>query len=453
MNRLALVLLATLAGCAPSASTFYAQAKTHVHHVVIVIQENRSFDNMFHGYPGADTVDSGLAHDGSQVPLKSIPLTVPYDLSNGFEDFIRAYDGGKMDGFDLRKAGQRHAADIPLNAAEFPQYGYVPHDENKPYFDMASQYVLADRMFQSNIDQSFVAHLYLISGQAGHAANLPTGYPWGCDAAPGTTVWTLDQTRHLDQQVPPCFDFKTLGDELTAAHHSWNYYAPQIDDSIAWKKFEVWKQFKKRRKGPPPHQPEFGQNWSSYDAIDHVRNGDDWDRVVSGPTRFFKNVHEGKLADVSWIVPDWRNSDHSMARSDTGPSWVSSIVNAIGTSKYWNDTVVFVVWDDSGGWYDHVPPPQLDYDGLGFRVPLLVISPYARRGFVTHTQYEFGSLLRFVEGIDGLDRLSDSDKRANDLIDAFDFSQGPRAFTKIAAPHDENYFMRQLPTYVPPDTD
>ncbi len=446
-----LVLLAVFGGCAPSGhAAFVSAARVHVAHVVIVIQENRSFDNLFHGYPGADTVDFGLAHDRSRVQLKPVSLTVGYDISNGFEDFIRSYDGGKMDGFDTRHVGPVHEANVPLNVAQYPEYAYVPHDEVKPYFDMASQYVLADHMFQSNIDQSFVAHLYLIAGQAAHAANLPNHYPWGCDARLGTTVWTIDDYRHYDLRVPPCFNFPTLGDELTTAHRSWTYYAPAVDDSIRWQRFELWRQ--KHSRSKPPPAPEFGQNWSSYQAVSHDRYGNAWKHVVSGSNRFFTDIHAGKLAEVTWIVPDWRDSDHSLSRSATGPSWVSAVVNAVGGSKYWNDTVVFVVWDDSGGWYDHVPPPQLDFDGLGFRVPLLVISPYAKRAFVAHTQYEFGSLLSFVEQVYGLRALSSSDSRANDLSDAFDFDQPPRPFTRIAAPHDERFFMRQAPTYVPPDT-
>ncbi|NNM93776.1 MAG: hypothetical protein HKL92_10585, partial [Candidatus Eremiobacteraeota bacterium] len=186
----ALLLLSALTGCGlfSPERAFVTQARTHIKHVVIIVQENRSFDNLFHDYPGADTVDYGYAHDGTKVKLKPIPLNVQFDIGNGMRAFRLAYDHGKMDGFDLRKIGPRPGLKVPLPDLQYPEYAYVPHDETKPYFAMAHQYVLADHMFQSNIDQSFVAHLYLIAGQAAHSVDLPNGYPWGCDAPVGTTV-------------------------------------------------------------------------------------------------------------------------------------------------------------------------------------------------------------------------------------------------------------------------
>lgn len=446
----AVLLLSALTGCGlfSPERAFVAQARLHVKHVVIVVQENRSFDNLFQGFPGADTVDYGYAHDGTKVKLKPIPLNVQFDIGNGMRGFRLSYDHGKMDGFDLRTIGPRPGLKVPLPDLQYPEYAYVPHDETKPYFAMAHQYVLADRMFQSNIDQSFVAHLYLIAGQAAHAVDLPNGYPWGCDARLGTTVGILNNHRRIIDREPPCFKLKTLGSELSAKHDSWRYYAPKIDKPSMWSRYESWIQ----RHRHPQNAPDFGQNWSSYDAVSNVRYSKLWKRhVVSPPSRFIEDVRAGKLADVSWVIPDWKNSDHSLARSITGPSWVSALVNTIGESKYWKDTVIIVTWDDSGGWYDHVPPPQLDFDGLGFRVPLLVISPYAKHGYVSHVQYEFGSILRFTESIFRLGHLAASDRRANNLRDAFDFSQPPRAFTPIPAPYPIGYFLRQKASGIPPD--
>ncbi|MGC1380264.1 MAG: alkaline phosphatase family protein, partial [Candidatus Baltobacteraceae bacterium] len=129
-----------------------------------------------------------------------------------------------------------------------------------------------------------------------------------------------------------------------------------------------------------------------------------------------------------------------------------SIVNAIGQSQYWDTTALVIVWDDWGGGYDHGPPPQLDYAGLGFRVPMIVVSPYAKQGYVSHTQYEFGSVVRFVEDVWNLGRLGTTDTRAASIDDVFDFSQQPRKFTKIQAKYSKQYFERQLPSNVPVDT-
>jgi phospholipase C len=137
---------------------------------------------------------------------------------------------------------------------------------------------------------------------------------------------------------------------------------------------------------------------------------------------------------VTWIAPAAANSDHAGVDTKNGPSWVTSIVNTIGQSQFWNSTAIFVIWDDWGGWYDHVAPPQYDYEGNGFRVPLIAISPYALQGVVSHTQHETASTLRFIENRFGLGQMSVADSRASDLIEMFDFSQSPRPFQTIPQP-------------------
>ncbi len=351
----------------------------------------------------------------------------------------------------MRRIGPRGAYHVPLAAVQYPVYAFVPPSESAEYFELARQYVLADRMFQSNIDQSFAAHLYLISAQAGHAANVPNGRPWGCDAASPTRVLTLSAHRKPDGAVFPCFDFATIGDELDAKSLSWAYYAPKVD-SLA-----TWQRFLKSRRGPrrsPMETPEFGQLWSSYDAIAHSRYGPDWStNVISPSSQFLRDVRSGKLPNVSWVIPDWKNSDHSLNHSRTGPDWVTSVVDAVGESRFWNDSVVLITWDDSGGWYDHVAPPQLDFDGLGVRVPLIVVSPYARHGAVVHTQYEFGSLLHFVETAFDLAPLAAADRRSNDLSDCLDFNQGPRVFVPLQSARDASFFIHQEASDRAPDDD
>jgi phospholipase C len=444
----ALFALLPLAGCARMDPV--AASKRDVRHVIIVIQENRSFDNLFHGYPGADTVDFGFAHNGQRVKLMPISLRVNYDISHGFQDFARAYDGGKMDGFDLAHAGAGPRAPATIFHTQYPQYGFVPRAESKPYWEMAQQFALSDRMFQSNLDQSFAAHLYLIAGQAGRSVNVPNGRPWGCDAGPRTTVRTLTLQRTAGKRVFPCFSFRTLADELDEKNISWRYYAPAVDSRRTWQRYLYARNH--HLLAPNTKPPEFGQLWSAFDAVGHIRFGADWATNVSSPeTGILRDIVAGQLSSVSWVVPDMRNSDHSISRSDSGPEWVAAIVNTLGESKYWNDTVVFVLWDDSGGWYDHVPPPQLDYDGLGDRVPLLAISRFAKRNYVSSTQLEFGSILKFTETVFGLSALSESDRRAHDLLDMFAFDQGYRDFVPITVRHDAKSFLRQRPSLEPPD--
>jgi phospholipase C len=390
-------------------------------HVVVVIQENRSFDNMFHGYPGADTVASGRTHTGQVVPLHATSLTEWYDLTHTVPTFLQSYDRGRMDGFDVATPG--------LHGDPYPAYAYVPQAEVQSYWNMANAYVLGDRMFPSQIDASFTAHQFLIAGQAGGTANNPSALPWGCDSPPGTWVGFLRPDRSVSGSVFPCFTYPTLADELDAHGMSWRYYAPPIQGGDIG-----------------------GQVWSAFDAISHVRYGPDWTaHIVSPETSALTDIKNGTLATMTWIVPDFANSDHASSLSGTGPAWVTAIVNAIGTSQFWPSTVVIVVWDDWGGWYDHVAPPQVDVAGLGIRVPLLVVSPFAKRGYVSHVQYEFGSILKFTESTFGLKSIAASDARANSLADCFDFTQPPRTYQVLSARRTVDDFIGATPSYRQPD--
>jgi phospholipase C len=159
------------------------------------------------------------------------------------------------------------------------------------------------------------------------------------------------------------------------------------------------------------------------------------------------------LRAVSWITPTCENSDHAGCGSNTGPQWVASLVNAIGQSKYWDNTAIFIFWDDYGGWYDPEPPAYVDYDGLGLRIPMLIVSAYAKQGHVSHVHYEHGSILKFVEDQFGLARLAASDTRATSPEkDCFDFTKPPRKFKVIPTVLGKEYFMRQPIDLRPPDT-
>ena len=161
------------------------------------------------------------------------------------------------------------------------------------------------------------------------------------------------------------------------------------------------------------------------------------------------------LANFTWITPVCDDSDHTNCGGGYGPSWVAALVNTVGQSKFWDSTAIFVIWDDWGGLYDHVPPPYADFDGLGFRVPFIIVSPYAKRGHVSHKQYETASVLRFAEDLFGLGQLAAADKRAlSPARDCFDFQQKPLPFVRIAAPKPPRFFMQHLPDdYFAPDYD
>lgn len=433
---IALFLVAALGGCggAPSSAPFAGDIQPRsplagsgkIQHVVFIVQENRSFDNLFQGYPGADTVPSGKNSHGQTIALQPVSLARQYIIDHSLNAFIAACDGaGKLPGTKCRNDGfdKEASFDGPNN----PQYVYVPHSESKPYFDMAHEWVLADRMFQSHLDESFVSHQYVIAAQAQSSVDLPSG-DWGCDGGSSDTVYTVTKKRALGPLQTACFDYKTLGDELDAAGLTWRFYSSNIHD--------------------------FGDYvWSGYQAVRHIRFGPDWKKdVITPQKRFLKDVASGTLANMTWITPMCPESDHVNCGGGYGPSWVSALVNAVGKSKFWNTTAIFVMWDDWGGLYDHVPPVHLDYDGTGFRVPLLVISPYAKQNYVSHVQYETGSVLRFVEDLYGLAQLAAADARANSPApDCFNFNQAPRKFVPISAPKPPSFFLNQPLDTRPPD--
>jgi phospholipase C len=401
-----------------------------IEHIVYIVQENRSFDNLFEGYPGADTVTRGKDSKGRTIPLQPVSLSAHYLLDHSLRAMTLDCNGtGELPGTDCRMNGfdeELHKGG-PRDIKE-PMYVYVPHDDSKPYFDMAHQWVLADKTFQSQIDDSFVAHQYVIAAQAESSVNVPLQL-WGCAGGPSDIVYTLTQERAYGSPVPPCFDYQTLGDELDRAHLSWRFYASRYS-SVKNGSSAIW---------------------SAYQAVRHIRYGADWKRDVISPNwRFITDVRAGKLANFTWVTPVCDDSDHVSCGGGYGPSWVSALVNTVGKSKFWNSTVVFVQWDDWGGLYDHVRPPFKDYDGLGFRVPLLVISPYAKANYVSHVQYETASVLRFAEDLWGLDRLAAADRRATSpAADCFDFTQSPRRFVKIDAPLPPSFFMRHTDDRAP----
>jgi phospholipase C len=407
-----------------------------IKHVVFVIQENRSFDNLFNGFPGADTVTSGPRHDDSVVALHQTSLNVPVDLDHARQSFLNSYNGGRMNGFDTIGTVP------PQGTGDFP-YAYVPQAETKPYWDLARQFTLADRTFASVGGPSFPAHQYLIAGTAGRAIDNPNRtaadvFWWGCDSPPATTVREIGPDGGADgPPVFPCFDYPTLGDVMDARGVTWRSYAPTAND--------------------------LGSIWSAFDAIRHIRYGPDWnEKVVTPQTRVLTDVAADALPAVSWVTPDFRSSDHEQygiggrpqaSRADLGPQWVATVVNTIGRSPLWGDTAIVIVWDDWGGWYDHVRPPQVDAMGLGFRVPMIVISPYAKRGYVSHVQHEFGSLLKFAEGVFDLPSLGTADARADDLSDCFDFTKPPAPYVPVSTAMTAADFLAMPPSNVPPDDD
>jgi phospholipase C len=425
----------TPAGPPASAAFQRDPSSGKIQHVVIVVQENRSLNNLFMGFPGAKTAKYGYDSYGNRIKIKPVGLSTIWDLDHSSNTFFADCNGTgsipgtncKMNGFNLEPVGCGASPPCPI---KHPQYAYVPYSETKPYFDIAKQYVLADEMYASNFDgSSFISHQYIISGQSLSAVDYPPG-AWGCPGGYGDKIGEVGPQRQIPYgHEVVCWDPTTLGDELDGAGISWAYYATSY--------------------GSLPGL------WSGYQAINHIYNGADWSKdVISPPSQFLTDVKKGRLRSVSWVTPTCADSDHAGCSSKNGPSWVSSVVNAVGESKYWNSTAIFIFWDDYGGWYDAEPPAYVDYDGLGVRIPMLIVSAYAKQAHVSHVHYEHGSILKFVEDIFGLARLAASDARAKSPAkDCFDFSQAPRKFKKIPSPLGLDYFQHEPLDTRPPDTE
>ncbi len=407
-------------------------------HVIIIVQENRSFDNMFHQFPGADSADYGETSKGARIKLFPERLTEPMDISHTHDSFDLEYNRGKMDGFNLVQSRcSKDQDEGTCRKSDLHPYGYVPRWEIKPYWVMASQYVLADRMFQTNEGPSFPAHQYLVSGtstisnsstlRAAENAHVGSGGgQGGCDSRTGTTVRLIDDDGSENHKIFPCFTRTSLMGLANAAGLTWHYYQAHLGHGL----------------------------WNAPDAIRDIRYGQLYRTDVVAPqTKVLHDIAHGNLANVVWVTPSKFASDHAGVNDGSGPAWVASVVNAVGESRYWNHAAIFVTWDDWGGWYDHVKPPQYNSYELGLRVPLIVISPYARAHHVSHREHEFGSILKFTEKALGLGSLGTTDVRSDDLDDCFNFFAKPRPFKMIPASLPPGYFESQPISNQDPDDD
>jgi phospholipase C len=398
-------------------------AGSPIDHVIVIIQENRSTDNLFSSsyltnggpYPGAD-VSTTTTIDGKTVQLQPVAFENPGDPGHSHANLVAEWNHGKMDGF----------ADDPVKMFHpYPKPGpgfviaHLPSDETALYHLLAQRYALADENFAPRLIQTFPSHVFLIAAQSPAAGNPTDPVIWGCDSKPGTTVSTWGAGE--DEVVPgvfPCFDVPTIGDLLDRAHVSWKYYTGAIGN-VADGQINV------------------------YDSIKHIRYSADWDRNISTPTsNILNDIQNCRLPQVSYVTPTWLMSDHAGNISGGGPGWIGSIYLAITQSalssntscRYYGNTAIVLTWDDSGGWYDHVPPPPgPDGTSWGFRIPIVAISPWARSNFdpanpratpyVSHTVRESTSIVRFIEKNWALGDLGQRDASGDDLSDLFDYSR------------------------------
>ena len=421
---------ALLLGVGPRSSAATQPTGIHkIKHVIVIMQENRSFDSYFGTYPGADGIPGHVCLPLSRHHAK--PCLRPFhdtrDSNIGGphaeKDSIGDVNGGKMDGFVERalKGGARchkHCFGEPVDVM-----GYHTAHEIPNYWAYARHFVLEDHMFEPTNSWSLTVHLFMVSEWS---AVCKTVDPLSCHnenhpRVPGTKG-----------APPPLYSWTDLTYLLHRYGVTWRYYifkgaqpdcssgktdCPKVEQSVATP--GMW--------NPLP--------WFRTVRADHqIRN-------VVGIRQYYKAAQQGRLPAVSWVIPNGRVSEHPRALVSLGEKYVTGLINAAMKGPEWRSTAIFLTWDDWGGFYDHVPPPVVDRNGYGLRVPALVISPYARRGLVDHQTLSFDAYVKFIEddflGGRRIDPASDGrpdrrpDVRENEpilgnLIRDFDFRKKPR---------------------------
>ncbi len=400
---------------------------------MFLIKENRTFDHYFGQYPGAEGVTVGQSmkrnaegnwvDGGPEVPLKLAPYIQPHDITHGFASGLYSINGGKMNGFNIIGEG----GDLS---------GYTQHTRQTlpNYWAYADRFVLADHFFTSMYGPTFPEHLYTVAAQSygvvDNKTNADTEGSYCDDHLEYTKRFGLedmsgdDMARvmeledNITDEIPDqlvriasefwedtrtCFDIKVLPDLLEKNGISWKYYG------------------------------RANQWMNGLQAIDHVWNGP-MRQNIQDPETILADLEKGDLPAVSWLIPpEGSANEHPGVGTNVclGENWTVEYVNAIMESDAWPSTAIVIVWDDFGGFYDHVPPPHVDIMGYGPRTPALIISPWTRRGdnpdggYIDSTTYEFSSVLRFIEELHGLPPMTDRDAAADPLSGAFDFTQEP----------------------------
>jgi phospholipase C len=366
-----------------------------IKHIIWIVKENHTFDNMFGRFHGAD--GTTVARAGARiVPMTTTPDELKTDLDHTGNTAIVGVNGGKMN--DFYKApnavqGGQNMADSQYAPSEIPNY-----------FRYAQHFALADHFFSTMLASSFPNHLVTVTGSSLNTIGEPnhirnTEWSWGCDAPKGTTV-QFDANGRTGTEAP-CFNAVSIPDEANAAHVSWRYYAS-------------------------PHG-RVGYIWSALDELKRIRYSKQWSTSVADTDNFQTDVKHGTLAQLTWLIPRFDYSDHPPTSICQGENWSVRAINAIMASKFWSSTVIVLTWDDFGGFYDHVPPPLVSKYMLGPRVPAVIISPYSRWHYVDHQTLDFRSVLTFIEGELNLPHLAKFNRNVNSIAGALNFNQKPRA--------------------------
>jgi phospholipase C len=429
-----LALAALAVGCGGSSSTPPVPVSGHLpKHVIVVVMENRTVDNLFQFLPGADTASTGRTSTGGTVSLAQTSLNAMFDPDHSHGGgFLTEFNNGNVNGFDQAFSQCSYVPPYGSHICEQNLYAFVPQQEVAPYYALAQAYAFADHVFQTNQGPSYPAHQYLVAAQSGHplaiAENPGPDVNGGCNSrVPGESVAAIDMTRPFpsneNAHIFPCLDFPTIFDLLDQHGVSWKYYTPATLSL-----------------------------WNAINQIKHLyANPAVLAHVILNETKIFNDVKAGNLAGVSYVIPHPPWSDHPRdmcTNLPNGPDFVGALVDAVGQSPYWDSTAIIVTWDDWGGWFDHVkpvPPLKLPTDPYeyGFRVPMLVVSPYARPNYIDSGFRDFTSVLHFIEDVYKLGPIAPGslEQQTDDLFNLFQFNAAtPRPFQAVTTAHSPAYW-------------
>jgi phospholipase C len=417
-------------------------AREKIKHIVIIMQENRSFDSYFGTYPGADGLPNS---NGKFTVCVNDPLTgkcvYPYhdpaDLNHGgphsANDATLDIDNGKMDGFinaaEHGKAGCENTDNPDCGGTRTDVMGYHDAREIPNYWTLAENYVLQDHLFEPNASWSLPQHLFMVSEWSAKCSIA--GNPMSCISALQSPGNPPDFLANPAKTTPPDYAWTDLTYLLFKNQVSWKYYVqsgtePDCANDAA--------------DCPPVHQNAKTPGiWNPLPFFDTVK-ADGQLQNITDVTNFYKDAHNGTLPAVSWITPSGGNSEHPPALLSDGQTWTASLINAVMQSPDWDNTVILLSWDDWGGFYDHVVPPHVDENGYGLRVPGIVISPYAKRGYIDHQILSHDAYVKFIEDIfmngqrlnpstdgrpDSRPTVRENVSILGDLLSDFDFAQQP----------------------------
>ena len=363
-----------------------------IKHIVFIVKENRSFDGYFGTFKGANGATTGKISTGQVITLGHSPDPPGHDMGHEWTDNHVAVDGGLMDRFDQVRTC---SVDNDMQCMSQLYQSDIPN-----YWNYARAYGLGDEMFASVESGSYPTHLALVAGSGLNTLDNPRSTlkaQWGCDGMGGANVAFMAPNNVISSEFP-CFSDTTLADLADSAGVTWKAYTALAGDS--------------------------GYIYNPFRSFSSIFYGSDWGTKVVNIDNFAKDAKAGKLPSISWVTPPSEDTDHPPESACVGENWAVQQINSVmqGPPSQWRNTVIFLTWDDFGGYYDHVPPPYRDVFGLGIRVPLIIISPWARRG-VYHTEVEFASVLRFMEETFSLPNMGGADTIANDLQDAFSYTQ------------------------------